>query len=202
MYQVNHVIKLDGKKFYEASVWNMFCRKKMMSVLLIIIFGMGLSSVVTSLPSLKTGDVNGFVMGGGLGIIMLVMDWYMVYSNLGRLKRMARNEEYLDKTEKHIKMNEDQIINYRVSVSEQISYTWNQVEAMYDLKDDIVFSFKDKQILLFEKAKLEPKELEFIRAKADVKDLWKKAVDIRIWYLIIAVIALISAGIGAALWFA
>ncbi len=202
MYQVNHVIKLEGKKFYEASVWNMFCRKKMMSILLIIIFGMGLSSVVTALPNLKAGDTNGFIMGAGLGMIMVVMDWYMVYSNIGRLKRMAQNEEYLDKTEKHIKMDENQIINYRVSVSEQISYTWNQVEAMYDLKDDIVFSFKDKQILLFEKAKLEPKELEFIRAKAEVKDLWKKAVDIRVWYLAVAVITVITVGIGLSIWFA
>lgn len=200
MYQVNHVIKLEGRKFYDASIWNMFCRKKMMSILLLIIYGMGMSSIVTALPQLKAGNTNGFIMSGGLGIIMVIMGWYLVYSNIGRLKRMSQNEEYLNKTEKHIKMDEYQIINYRVSVDEQISYKWDQVEAMYDLKEDIIIAFKDKQILLFEKAKLEPKELEFIRAKADVKSLWKKAVDIRFWYGIVLLITVISLAIGVGIW--
>jgi len=200
MYQVNHVIKLEGKKFYDASIWNMFCRKKMMSILLLVIYGMGLSSIITGLPQLKVGNTNGFIMSGGLGIIMVIMDWYLVYSNIGRLKRMSRNDEYLDKTEKHIKMDEYQIINYRVSVDEQISYKWDQVEAMYDLKEDIIFAFKDKQILLFEKDKLEPKELEFIRAKADVKSLWKKAVDIRVWFGILLLITVISVAFGVGIW--
>lgn len=196
MYQVNHVVRLDGKKFYEVSVWNMFCRKKMLSVLLIVIYGLGLISAVTAIPALKAGNTNGFIINAGLGFIVVVMAVYLAYSNLGRLKRVSRNEEYLTKTEKHIKMDEDQIINYRASVSEQISYKWDQVEGAYDRKDDIIFCMKDQQIIVLEKDKLEPKEQEFIRAKADVRMLWKKAVPAGLWIGVIACITAAAAVYG------
>ncbi|MBQ8639838.1 MAG: hypothetical protein IJ468_11795 [Lachnospiraceae bacterium] len=201
MYQVNHVVKLDGKKFYDVSLWNMFCRKKALSIMLLIVYAVGLSTIATAMPALRSGNTNGFIMNAGIGIIVLIMTLYMTYNNISRLKRSSRNEEFLAKTEKHIKMDEDQIINYRVSVSEQISYKWDQVVGVYDLKDDVVFCMKDEQILLLEKSKLETKELEFIRAKADVRMLWKKSAPMALWLVIAAVVTVVCVAVGVTLYF-
>lgn len=198
MYQVNHVMKLDGKKFYDISVWNMFGRQKMLAVMLLIIYTIGLGFVVTALPALKEGQTNSFIINAGIGIIMLVMGGYLLYGNLNRLKKISRNEEHLAKTEKHIKMDESQITNYRVSVSEQVSYQWKQVVGIYDRPEEIVLCMKDKQILVLEKDKLQKEELQFIKAKADVLGLWKKSVSIKLWAVIAAVIGLfmIAAGVS------
>lgn len=191
-------MKLDGKKFYDISVWNMFGRQKMLAVMLLIIYTIGLGFVVTALPALKEGQTNSFIINAGIGIIMLVMGGYLLYGNLNRLKKISRNEEHLAKTEKHIKMDESQITNYRVSVSEQVSYQWKQVVGIYDRPEEIVLCMKDKQILVLEKDKLQKEELQFIKAKADVLGLWKKSVSIKLWAVIAAVIGLfmIAAGVS------
>lgn len=196
MYQVNHVMKLEGRKFYEISIWNMFGRQKMLAVMLLIIYTSALGFVITALPSLKTGNTNGFIINGGIGIIMLIMAGYLLYSNVSRLKRIAQNEEYLAKTEKHIKMDESEIINYRLSVSEQTSYQWKQVMGIYDRPEELVFCMKDKQILVFSKAKLEKNEEEFIRAKAEVLGLWKKSVNTRLWIVLAVLIGVLMAAAG------
>ena len=193
MYQVNHVVKLEAKTFYDISVWNMFCKKKILSLLLLVIYGLGLGTVVFAIPYLKIDDTNGFILNGGIGVIMLIMTGYLLYSNINRLKRISMNEEQLAKTEKHIKMDEDQIINYRVSAEEQIVYKWSQVEGIYDRKGALILCMKDKQIIVLEKDKLREQELLFVKAKADVKMLWKKAFDARIWYAIIAAVTIIMA---------
>ncbi len=191
MYQVNHVVKLDSKKFYDVSVWNMFCRKKVFAILLLLVYAFGFSSISSSMPALKAGNTNGFILNAGIGGIALIMAFYLAYSNVSRMKRVSRNEDALAKTEKHIKMDEDQIINYRVSVSEQISYKWDQVVGIYDRKDDFIFCMKDQQVLVLVKDQLQPKEIEFIRAKAEVRSLWKKSVPLALWYGIFAVITVV-----------
>lgn len=202
MYQVNHVIKLDEKKFLEVSLWNMFCKKRILSVILIIIFAMGLITIASALPALKTGNTNAFIFNGGIGFVVIVMAWYLLYSNISRLKRSAKNEEFLAKTEKHIKMDEDKILNYRISAEEQISYEWKQLAGAYDTGDDIILCMKDEQILVFEKSKLQPEEIEFIKAKIDIQMAWKKFIDIKVWIAVAAVVIVLIAAYGLIRWMA
>lgn len=201
MYQVNHVVMLDGETFYNVSVWNMFCKKRMLTVVVLLAYTIGLGSVATAMPALKVGNINGFILNAGIGAVLAVMVCYLCYNNVSRLKRQSRNEEFLAKTEKHIKMDEDQIINYRTSVSEQIIYKWDQVEGIYERKNEFVIAMKDKQLLVLVKSKLEPKEIEFIRAKAEVRMLWKKAMDAKIWLVIAAGITVACVALGAVLYF-
>ena len=200
MYQINHVMKLDARQFYDVSVWNMFCRKKLMTGLILLVFASGLTSVATALPALKNGNTNGFILNGGIGIIVTVMAVWLLYSNVNRLKRTAANPERLAKTEKHIKMDEDQIINYRTSVGEQIVYKWSQVDGMYDRKNEYVVSLKDKQVLVLDKSRMTEQEVTFLKAKGDVLQLWKKDFPMAIWYAIAAVIVVIAVVLGAVLY--
>ena len=192
MYKVNHVMKLEGPQFFDVSVWNMFCRKKKLTILLLIIFTLGLGSIAISIPALRQGNRNSFILNGGIGIIVTVMASYLVYSNVAHMKKSSANKDFLAKTEKHIKMDEDQIINYRASVGEQIVYKWSQTDGMYDRKNEIVFSMKDRQILVLDKSRLSEDEIQFLKAKGEVLQLWKKDFPVRIWIIIAAVIFILA----------
>ncbi len=198
MYKVNHVMRLDGPQFYEISVWNMFCRKKILTAVILGIFAFGLFTVATAIPALKNGNINGFILNGGIGLVVAIMSFYLIWNNVSRLKRTAANEEHLAKTEKHIKMDEDQIINYRASVGEQIVYKWAQVEGMYDRKGEIVLSMKDRQILVLDKARLSEDEISFLKAKGDVLQLWKKDFPMTVWYVLAAAAVVAAVIIGVA----
>ncbi len=176
MYKVNHVIRLDAEEFYRVSIWNLFCRHAVYSVLILLVLGMGLWSVASAMPFLKLGNTNQFIMNAGIGAVIVVVEIYLCWKRVDYFKRASRNEEKLAKTEKHIKMDDDQIINYRSSIDEQVIYKWAQVDAMYDRPDEYVMIMKDKQMLIFVKKKLQPAEDAFLKQKGDALQLWKKSV--------------------------
>ncbi|MGI6106605.1 MAG: hypothetical protein ACOX8B_01530 [Lachnospiraceae bacterium] len=196
MYKLNHVIRLDQKEFYDVSVWNLYCRTGMYSFLVLAVLALGLGSIASAMPALKRGDTNQFILNAGIGAIIVFVEIYMCWKRVDQFKRESRNEEQLAKTEKHIKMDDDQIINYRSSIDEQVIYKWAQVDAMYDRPNEYIMSMKDKQMLIFVKAKLQPEEAAFLKQKGDELKLWKKDVPKVLLEVLLAVIIISCVAFG------
>ena len=192
VYQVDCSVMLDSDKFYEISLWNMFCRKKIFVILMGIIYALSLLTIGGAVPKLTAGDVNGFIISGGMGFIILIVFIYMLYSQINRFKRISKNEESIKKTAKHFRFTREMITNYRVEAQEERKYEWNQVSGAYDRPEEIVIAIKkDEQLLVVQKDKLSDREMEFLRDIIDEKHLWKKSMSKA---QVIGIFAAITAG--------
>ena len=193
LYQVDCSVQLEEKKFLEVSIWNMFGRKKIYGILMAIIYGLSLTTIGGSIPRIKSGDTNGFIMSGGMGLIMLAVVSYMVYSNINRFRRASKNEEYLKRTAKHFRFTREQITNYRVEAQEERKYEWNQVAAAYDRPEEIILAMKtDGQLLVVEKKRLNDRETEFLKDIITEKKLWKKDSGITWIYFLFGAVTLLG----------
>ena len=114
MYQVDCSVLLDGKKFYEMSIWNMYCRKKSYVFLTAVMYAFSMLMISSALPQILTGTNNTAIINGGMGFVLLVLVVYMNYNHISRFKRASKNEEWLKKTGKHIRITKEQIVNYRI----------------------------------------------------------------------------------------
>ena len=119
MYQVDCSVLLDGKKFYEMSIWNMYCRKKSYVFLTAVMYAFSMLMISSALPQILTGTNNTAIINGGMGFVLLVLVVYMNYNHISRFKRASKNEEWLKKTGKHIRITKEQIVNYRIEAQEE-----------------------------------------------------------------------------------
>ena len=179
MYQVDCSVLLDGKKFYEMSIWNMYCRKK--------------SYVFLTAVMILTGTNNTAIINGGMGFVLLVLVVYMNYNHISRFKRASKNEEWLKKTGKHIRITKEQIVNYRIEAQEERKYEWSQVLGAYNRKEEIVLcTKKDEQIMTLDKSKLSESEMKFITDIIDERHLWRTSMPIRTVYLMFGAITFVG----------
>ena len=107
MYQVDCSVLLDGKKFYEMSIWNMYCRKKSYVFLTAVMYAFSMLMISSALPQILTGTNNTAIINGGMGFVLLVLVVYMNYNHISRFKRASKNEEWLKKTGKHIRITKE-----------------------------------------------------------------------------------------------
>ena len=142
MYQVDCSVLLDGKKFYEMSIWNMYCRKKSYVFLTAVMYAFSMLMISSALPQILTGTNNTAIINGGMGFVLLVLVVYMNYNHISRFKRASKNEEWLKKTGKHIRITKEQIVNYRIEAQEERKYEWSQVLGAYNRKEEIVLCTK------------------------------------------------------------
>lgn len=189
MYQVDCSVLLDGKKFYEMSIWNMYCRKKSYVMLNVLMYAFSLLMMSSALPQILTGSSNTAIINGGMGFILFVLVVYMNVSHISRFKKAAQNEEWLKKTGKHIRITREQIVNYRIEAQDERKYEWSQVLGAYNRKDEVVLcTKKDEQIMTLDKSKLSESEMKFITDIIDEKHLWRTAMPLRtVWVMFGAV---------------
>ena len=64
MYQVDCSVLLDGKKFYEMSIWNMYCRKKSYVFLTAVMYAFSMLMISSALPQILTGTNNTAIING------------------------------------------------------------------------------------------------------------------------------------------
>lgn len=198
MYQVDCSVLLDGKKFYEMSIWNMYCRKKSYVIMMAVMYAFSMIMLSTSLPhviEVIMGDKNNntAIINIGMGIILMLVVVYMNVNHINRFKRGAQNEEWLKKTAKHIRITKEQISNYRVEAQEERKYEWSQVLGAYDRKEEVVLcTKKDEQILTLDKTKLSESEMKFITDIIDENHLWKKAMNFRTIWMIFGTITVVG----------
>ncbi len=189
MYQVDCSVLLDGKKFYEMSIWNMYCRKKSYVMLNVLMYAFSLLMMSSALPQILTGSSNTAIINGGMGFILFVLVVYMNVSHISRFKKAAQNEEWLKKTGKHIRITREQIVNYRIEAQDERKYEWSQVLGAYNRKDEVVLcTKKDEQIMTLDKSKLSESEMKFITDIIDEKHLWRTTMPLRtVWVMFGAV---------------
>ena len=180
MYQVDCSVLLDGKKFYEMSIWNMYCRKKSYVFLTAVMYAFSMLMISSALPQILTGTNNTAIINGGMGFVLLVLVVYMNYNHISRFKRASKNEEWLKKTGKHIRITKEQIVNYRI-------------EAQEERKEEIVLcTKKDEQIMTLDKSKLSESEMKFITDIIDERHLWRTSMPIRTVYLMFGAITFVG----------
>ncbi len=189
MYQVDCSVLLDGKKFYEMSIWNMYCRKKSYVMLNVLMYAFSLLMMSSALPQILAGTSNTAIINGGMGFILFVLVIYMNINHISRFKKAAQNEEWLKKTGKHIRITKEQIVNYRIEAQDERKYEWSQVLGAYNRKDEVVLcTKKDEQIMTLDKSKLSESEMKFITDIIDEKHLWRTAMPLRtVWVMFGAV---------------
>lgn len=196
MYQVDCSVLLDGKKFYEMSLWNLYCRKRTYVILLAISAVISLTMISSAVPGLKDGAQSSSVMSAGFGLIFLFVIGYSNVTQIARWKRISSNEEWLKKTAKHIRITREQIVNYRVEAGEERKYEWSQVSGVYNRKDEIVIcTKKDEQVMILEKSRLSESEQKFITDIVSEKHLWKTSMTIRFVAFLFVLI-----GVAGAVW--
>ncbi len=186
MYQVDCSVLLDGKKFYEMSIWNMYCRKKSYVFLTALMYAFSMLMMSTAIPQIIAGgNNNAAIINGGMGFILLVLVVYMNVNHISRFKKASQNEEWLKKTGKHIRITKEQIVNYRIEAQDERKYEWSQVLGAYNRKNEVVLcTKKDEQIMTLDKSKLSEAEMKFITDIIDEKHLWKTSMPIRtVWVL-------------------
>lgn len=83
------------KKFYEMSIWNMYCRKKSYVFLTAVMYAFSMLMISSALPQILTGTNNTAIINGGMGFVLLVLVVYMNYNHISRFKRASKNEEWL-----------------------------------------------------------------------------------------------------------
>ena len=193
MYQVDCSVLLDGKKFYEMSIWNMYCRKKSYVFLTAVMYAFSMLMISSALPQILTGTNNTAIINGGMGFVLLVLVVYMNYNHISRFKRASKNEEWLKKTGKHIRITKEQIVNYRIEAQEERKYEWSQVLGAYNRKEEIVLcTKKDEQIMTLDKSKLSESEMKFITDIIDERHLWRTSMPIRTVYLMFGAITFVG----------
>ena len=180
MYQVDCSVLLDGKKFYEMSIWNMYCRKKSYVFLTAVMYAFSMLMISSALPQILTGTNNTAIINGGMGFVLLVLVVYMNYNHISRFKRASKNEEWLKKTGKHIRITKEQIVNYRIEAQEERKYEWSQVLGAYNRKEEI------------DKSKLSESEMKFITDIIDERHLWRTSMPIRTVYLMFGAITFVG----------
>ena len=118
---------------------------------------------------------------------------YMNYNHISRFKRASKNEEWLKKTGKHIRITKEQIVNYRIEAQEERKYEWSQVLGAYNRKEEIVLcTKKDEQIMTLDKSKLSESEMKFITDIIDERHLWRTSMPIRTVYLMFGAITFVG----------
>lgn len=192
MYQVDCSVLLDGKKFYEMSIWNMYCRKKSYVFLTAVMYAFSMLMISSALPQILTGTNNTAIINGGMGFVLLVLVVYMNY-NLSVVSRELLKRRVVKKTGKHIRITKEQIVNYRIEAQEERKYEWSQVLGAYNRKEEIVLcTKKDEQIMTLDKSKLSESEMKFITDIIDERHLWRTSMPIRTVYLMFGAITFVG----------
>lgn len=193
MYQVDCSVLLDGKKFREMSVWNMYCRKKSYVIIMAVMYAFSLLMISNALPQILAGNNNTAIINGGMGVILLVVVVYMNISQISRFKRASLNEEWLKKTAKHIRITREQIVNYRIEAQDERKYEWSQVSGVYNRREEVVIcTKKDEQIMTLDKSRLSESEMKFITDIVDEKHLWRTAMPLQTVILIYGAITVVG----------
>lgn len=175
------------------SIWNMYCRKKSYVIMMAFMYAFSMLMISSSLPQILTGSNNAAIINGGMGVILMVIVVYMNINHINRFKRASKNEEWLKKTAKHIRITKEQIINYRIEAQDERKYEWSQVSGAYNRKEEVVLcTKKDEQIMTLDKSRLSESEMKFITDIINEKHLWKTAMPLRTVYLMFGLITIMG----------
>lgn len=192
--------ELNEKQFDKLTSWNMYCRKKAMTVILLVMYAFSIWGVAFALMSAKYRTPQETLVSGGISLIGVIVVGSLVFTQRRRAKKSIKQGNLEEKTRKEIRMTNEEIVVYRVKADDRRVYSWADMDGIYNYLNLKVFAMKDGQIFCLDPAKEPVASLEFVEEQADVSQLNKKSLSMKtIRYVALGITAFaigLTSGLG------
>lgn len=193
MYEAN--ISLKEQDYRNLMYWSLFCRNKLLTVLLILIYGYGMLTLSTMVNSLSNIE-DSMLMSLAISVLCLVMPIISITTHERRIRQTLSKNNIENLTRKRVTLSPNHITIYRVEKNQLNDYTWDDVEGIYNTKSSVIMCMKNKQILPIYAQRNSPETLTFVQDMAKEKNLNRFCFSGKAIIIIILAITLLGMILG------
>ncbi|MGN0298320.1 MAG: hypothetical protein ACI4C1_03910 [Lachnospiraceae bacterium] len=193
MYEAN--ISLNEDDYRNLMYWSLLCKNKLLTILLIIIYGYGMISISMIVRNIYSFN-DSMMLTLGISLLCLVMPIITLTMHERRIRQSFKNKNIQEATRKRITMTKTGLTVYRVEKKQLDDYTWEDVEGIYLTKPSIILCMKNKQLLPIYTKNNSADTIAFIQKIAEEKKLYRSAFKGNTIKFILLVITAIGMFLG------
>lgn len=193
MYEIN--VSMKEPQYRNLMYWALFCRNPILTILMLLIYGYGLLTLTVIVKNISQFQ-DSMMMTLFISVLCLVMPIFVITSHEKRIRKVLGDGDIENRTRRKITITPKQITVLRIAKNESSSYTWNDVQAVYQTKDGLVMFLKNKQAFPIYSATNQPEALDLIRQTAKENNAFKWAIPGRLIWILLLLVTFLSMLLG------
>lgn len=174
--KIHFTVSLDTSTYRHALYWNLFCKNKKSTLIMLFLFGCSFFTISYSFLLYKTGSTMFFITVIP-ALLCMLLPLYFSFKLEKQIKAKAAEIPMEDATRKEITIDDHSLSIYQNAKQTATEYTWHSVKGVYCMDSGLMLYMNDGQIIVMLESQTSAEEIRYTKELAVQNGCLKKALS-------------------------